>query len=67
MLSANKTGNAIISKIEDMRGRLNHLVQEKGLGSREVLMVSRELDSIIVGYLRDCGKDKAKNTERIVE
>ncbi len=47
-------------EIEDLRQKLNQMIETHERGSEEVLKVSRELDALIVSYLRKGFHRKSK-------
>ena len=42
----------LVIKIEALRRELNKLAQEKGVDSKEALLLSKELDLMIVKFLK---------------
>ena len=51
---------ALVIKIELLRRELNKLVQEKGVDSKEALLLSKELDLMIVTFLKSRKKNKIR-------
>ncbi len=51
----------MVMEMEDLRQKLNQMIETHERGSEEVLRVSRELDALIVSYLNKCLHRKTKH------